>query len=132
VALIDIMIKAANSTMKGMLRSPFHGLVSSSTMLITVSGRKSGRTYTTPVNYVRDGDTITVVSRKGRVWWRNLRGGARVTMRVRGKDLTGEAEVVEDDHEAIVGALLALHPGYSPERAAQRAQDRVLVRITVG
>jgi deazaflavin-dependent oxidoreductase (nitroreductase family) len=132
MALADMMVTAANSTMKAMLRSPLHGLVSNSTMLITLSGRKSGRTYTTPVNYVRDGDTITVLSRKGRVWWKNLRGGAPVTLRIRGQDLTGTAEVVDDDPEAIVRALRALRPRYSPERASERAQDRVVVRIKVG
>jgi deazaflavin-dependent oxidoreductase (nitroreductase family) len=126
------MVKLANGMMKSLLLSPLHGLVSSRAMLITVSGRKSGRLYTTPVNYAREGNVITVVSRRNRTWWKNLRGGAAVTLRVRGQDLKGTAEVVEDDHEAIVGALLALHPRYSPERAAGRAQDRVLVRIRVG
>jgi deazaflavin-dependent oxidoreductase (nitroreductase family) len=129
--LTDIAISLANGTMSLLLRSPLHGLVSKHAMLITVSGRKSGRLYTTPVNYVRDGDTITVVSRPNRTWWRNLRGGASVAVRVRGEDLKGVAEVVVDDKEAVVGALLALHPRYSAERAAQRAQDRVLVRIKV-
>jgi len=100
-------------------------------MLITVSGRKTGRLYTTPVNYVCEGDTITVVSRTHRKWWRNLRGGAPVAVRVAGKDLKGVGEVVVDDKEAVAGALLALHPRYSAERAARRAQDRVLVRIKV-
>jgi hypothetical protein len=83
------------------------------------------------VNYVRDGDIITVISRRNRTWWRNLRGGAQVTVRVRGKDLKGVAEVVVEDKEAVAKALLALHPRYSMERAARRAQDRVLVRIKV-
>ena len=60
-----------------------------------------------------------------------MRGGAPVTLRVRGQDLKGTAEVVEDGGEAIARALRALHPRYSPERAAERAQDRVLVRIMV-
>lgn len=132
MALTDLMIRAANSTMERVLHSPLHGLVSSRAMLITVSGRRTGRAYTTPVNYAREGNVITVVSRRNRTWWKNLRGGAPVTMRVRGQDLTGTAEVVEDDEEAIVRALLPLHPRYSPQRAVERAQDRVLVRITVG
>jgi deazaflavin-dependent oxidoreductase (nitroreductase family) len=131
VKVVDIMVKSANGAMMVLLRSPLHGLVSKHAMLITVSGRKSGRLYTTPVNYVRDGDTITVVSRPNRTWWRNLRGGAPVAVRVSGKDLKGVAELVVDDKEAVAGALLALHPRYSAERAAQRAQDRVLVRIKV-
>jgi deazaflavin-dependent oxidoreductase (nitroreductase family) len=131
VKLTDMMKGLANGTMKLVLRSPLHGLVSKHAMLITVTGRKSGRLYTTPVNYVREGDTITVVSRANRTWWRNLRGGAPVAVRVSGKDLKGVAEVVVDDKDAIAGALMALHPRYSAERAAQRAQDRVLVRIKV-
>jgi deazaflavin-dependent oxidoreductase (nitroreductase family) len=131
MAFADTMSTLANGTMSVLLRSPLHGLVSQRVMLITICGRKSGRLYTTPVNYVRDGDTITVVSRTHRTWWRNLRGGAQVTVRARGEDLKGVAEVVVDDKEAVAKALLALHPRYSAERAAQRAQGRVLVRIKV-
>jgi deazaflavin-dependent oxidoreductase (nitroreductase family) len=131
VKVIDIMNGLANRTMKLVLRSRLHGLVSRRAMLITVSGRKTGRLYTTPVNYVCEGDTITVVSRTHRKWWRNLRGGAPVAVRVAGKDLKGVGEVVVDDKEAVAGALLALHPRYSAERAARRAQDRVLARIKV-
>ena len=129
--VLDIMNGLANGIMTVLLRSPLDGLVSRRVVLITVSGRRSGRLYTTPVNYVRDGDIITVISRRNRTWWRNLRGGAQVTVRVRGKDLKGVAEVVVDDKEAVAKALLALHPRYSAERAARRAQDRVLVRIKV-
>jgi deazaflavin-dependent oxidoreductase (nitroreductase family) len=131
MAFADTMSTLANGTMSVLLRSPLHGLVSKRVMLITVCGRKSGRLYTTPVNYVRDGDAITVVSRTHRTWWRNLRGGAPVAVRVKGEDLKGVAEVVADDKEAVAKALLALHPRYSAERAAQRAQERVLVRIKV-
>ena len=131
VKVLDITAPLANGIMRALLRSPLHGLVSRRVVLITVSGRRSGRLYTTPVNYVRDGDIITVISRRNRTWWRNLRGGAQVTVRVRGKDLKGVAEVVVDDKEAVAKALLALHPRYSAERAARRAQDRVLVRIKV-
>jgi deazaflavin-dependent oxidoreductase (nitroreductase family) len=131
VKVLDITATLANETVKFLLRSPLHGLVSNRVMLITVSGRKTGRLYTTPVNYVRDGDRIAIVSRSHRTWWRNLRGGTQVAVRVRGKDLKGVAEVVVDDKEAVAKALLALHPRYSAERPARRAQDRVLVRIKV-
>ena len=129
--VIDIMSALVNGIMRVLLRSPLHGLASRRAMLITFSGRKMGRLYTTAVNYVRDGDTITVVSRSHRTWWGNLRGGAPVAVRVRGEGLKGVAEVVVDDKEAVAKALLALHPRYSAERAARRAQDRVLVRVKV-
>ena len=129
VSIIDLMNKLANPTMKVVLRSPLHGLVSNGVMLITVSGRRSGRQYTTPVNYVREGNTLTVFSRRNRSWWRNLRGGAPVTTRVRGRELTGFGEVDAADSEAIAAALLAARPSLSPEKAALLAQDGVLVRI---
>ena len=44
-----------NSIMKWLIRSPLHGLVSKSMLVIGYTGRKSGRRYETPVNYVRDG-----------------------------------------------------------------------------
>jgi len=118
-----------NSIVKRILSWPLHGIISTSFMLITVTGRKSGKLYTTPVNYARERDVITVVSRKNRIWWRNLRGGAPVTVRVRGKDLKGVGEVVEGDSQAIAKALRAIRPRLSAERAEQRAQDRVIIRI---
>ena len=53
--------KLYNPIVAAILRSPLHAAMSNSTMLLTFSGRKSGRTYTTPVNYVRDGDELLVV-----------------------------------------------------------------------
>ena len=50
--------KIYNALMKSVLRSPLHGMVSKNFMLITFTGRRSGKVYTTPVNYVRDGDSI--------------------------------------------------------------------------
>ena len=76
--------KLYNPIVSWLLRSPLQGLMSTSTMLITFSERKSGKTYTTPVNYVQDDHTLLVVSPKDRLWWRNLRGGAPVTVFVRG------------------------------------------------
>ena len=40
-----------NNAMKFVLRSPVHGMVSKFTLLITFTGCKSGKTYTTPVSY---------------------------------------------------------------------------------
>ena len=65
-----------NTIMKWVLCSSLHGLLSKNIMLITFTGRKSGKVYTLPVNYVRDGDVFSVVSFRHRTWWRNLRGGA--------------------------------------------------------
>ena len=77
-----------------LLRSPLHGAMSKSTMLLTFTGLKSGRTYTTPVNYVRDGDELLAVGAREHSWWKNLSGSAPVTVRVRRRNLRGIGEVV--------------------------------------
>ena len=96
-----------------LLRSPLHGVMSSSTMPLTFTGRKSGRTYTTPVNYVRYGEDLLVVGAEEHSWWKNLRGGAPVTVRVRGKDMKGEAEAFEGEgaEEGLLAVLRAV-PAY--------------------
>ncbi len=56
-----------------LMRSPFHGLISGSILLITYNGRRSGKKFSAPLNYVRDGNTLWVTSVRSRRWWRNFR-----------------------------------------------------------
>jgi deazaflavin-dependent oxidoreductase (nitroreductase family) len=81
--------------MKFILRSPLHGMVSKSVLLISFTGHKSGKTYTTPVDYSQDGDQVYIFTHAN--WWKNLRDGAPVTLRVRGRDYQGVAEPVAED-----------------------------------
>ncbi|MEZ4712897.1 MAG: nitroreductase/quinone reductase family protein [Caldilineaceae bacterium] len=102
----------ANPIMKFILRSPLHSMASSQIMLITVTGRKSGRKYTTPVNFVEFGDfdddgVLSIISHQHRTWWRNLRGGAPVIIVLRGQRREAYAEVFEEPAE--VAELLYDH-----------------------
>ncbi len=93
-----------NKTMKFLLRSPMHGLVSKIVLLITFTGRKSGKTYTTPVSYSQSGDQVYIFTHA--TWWKNLRRGSPVTLRLRGRDLQGLAEPVAEDKQAIAAGLM--------------------------
>lgn len=110
-----LMLTFANPLMNLLLRSPWHSVASREIMLIAVTGRKSGKTYTTPVNYVQEGDLLSVISQRKRTWWRNLRGGAPVTVQLRGKRLAATAEVMEDS--ASVAASLLRHLQAMPQYA---------------
>jgi len=101
------MNKIANPFVRFILRSPFHKMMSDSVMLIAYRGRKSGKTYTLPVNYVQVGKTIYIVPGmpEQKTWWRNLRGGAEVTLRLNGKSVSGSATLLEGDVEAASEAL---------------------------
>ena len=104
-----------NSFMTFMLRSPIHGVMSGSTMLITVTGRKTGKSITTPVNYYREGDTVWVISNRERTWWRNLKGGAPVKLHLRGQDVNGTGEVLLD--EAAVAPQIGEYVRHLPMSA---------------
>ncbi len=55
-----------------LLRSPLHGLIIGSVLLITFNGCKSGKKYTTPITCLREGDTVLMTTDSP--WWKNLRG----------------------------------------------------------
>lgn len=128
-----------------LLRSPLHRLLSGSILLITYVGRKSGKPITLPTNWVRDGDTLFVVSRRERTWWRNLRGGARVTVRLQGRDYSGTGRAIEAADAVAVGLRAyfrrvpqwAKYSGITldangeptPESLARAAQELVTVEL---
>ena len=93
-----------NAVMTFILRTPLlNRLVSGKIMLITFTGRKSGKTYTTPVSYLKETDTVTLFTHSP--WWKNLAEGAPVVVRIKGKNLTGTATAVPDDKEATAAVL---------------------------
>ncbi len=94
-----------NSTMRFILRSPMHGMVSNSILLITFTGRKSGKAYSTPVSYSQHDDQVYVFTHA--TWWKNLRGDVPITLRLRGRDLQGLPEPVAEDKRAIAAGLAA-------------------------
>lgn len=83
-----------NPTLKALLRSRFHGWVSKHLILLTFTGRKSGKQFTTPVAYDREGDTLYVATDSP--WWKNLRGGAPVTVVLEGQERRGYAQAFAD------------------------------------
>jgi hypothetical protein len=105
-----------NPMMRLLLRSPLHFVQSKSLMLITFTGRKSGRRFTTPVRYVRVGDTVRCFTSPENLWWRNLRGGAAVLLRLEGKELPYWATIQSDP--AAVRAALTHYLGLYPQDAA--------------
>jgi deazaflavin-dependent oxidoreductase (nitroreductase family) len=134
-----------NPIIAWILRSPLHGLLGGSLMVVTYKGRRSGKVYHTPVSCVRDGDTFLVASFRKRSWWRNLRGGVPVGIRVRGRDWKTACQVLEDGEGVAANLMLYLRevPQYAqafgvaldadnqPDAGdvARAAQTRVMIRI---
>jgi deazaflavin-dependent oxidoreductase (nitroreductase family) len=95
--------RTVNPGLRLLLSSPLHPLVSGRLATITVTGRRSGREYTFPVGYSQDGDRVTIVVGwpERKVWWRNLRGGGTVRLRIRGKQRTGHAQAHGDERTGV-------------------------------
>ncbi len=98
-----------NPIMRLILKSPIHGIFSASVMVLTYRGRKSGREYSLPVEYAREGEVVTILPGipEKKTWWRNMRGGAAVEMVLRGERVKGTAVVLqgEQDEAALMTGL---------------------------
>lgn len=115
-----------------LLRSPLHPFVSGLYLLITFTGQKTGRTYTTPVQYQQSGSTLKFVTRRSRAWWRNLRGGAAVALRLRGQERHGVAEVLPAEGAALAAEIQQVYAPYmNATMAAKLAPDSVVIQITL-
>ena len=106
-----------NPIVRFLLKSRIHFLWSGSLMLITFTGRRSGRRFTTPVRYIRDGETVRCFTSAENQWWRNLRGGADVVLRIEGRDVPYHAKAVDNDPEEVK-RWLEYYLGLFPQDAA--------------
>lgn len=100
-----------NDFVKFFLRTPLRVFLGN-TMLITVTGRRTGREYSTPVGFYRQGDCLWVLTSRDRSWWRNVRGGAPVRLLLQGKTVEGFACAELD--EAAVESRLVEYVRHSP------------------
>lgn len=108
-----LLFKLLNPLMRALLRSPLHHLVSARLLLLTVTGRRTGKRYTIPLGYAQVGRTL-YSGTEGR-WATNLRGGAPVTVTLKGDRLPASAAVIADV-DGMAAAYRAIHaasPGYA-------------------
>ena len=119
-----------NPIVRFLLRSPIHKFWSGSLMLITFTGRKSNRRITTPVRYLISGGIVRCFSTSKGLWWRNLRGGAEVELRIRGENKHYNAIAIEHDAQKIRAELqfyLELFPQDASYHEIRLNRDNSLV-----
>jgi hypothetical protein len=93
------VMRMINVPMRRVLSLPFPTPLGRRLMVITLTGRKTGRIYRQPVSYVDDGDTLLTPG--GGAWTRNLREDTAVPARVNGKTVQLRPELVRDPDEVV-------------------------------
>jgi deazaflavin-dependent oxidoreductase (nitroreductase family) len=93
-------------------------------LLLTVAGRRSGRSFTTPLLHIRDGEDYVVAASNGGIdrepqWWRNLLAHPDAVVEVGGRSVPVVASEVDGPERAALWdrlvATLADYEGYQAE-----------------
>jgi hypothetical protein len=104
------IMRVVNVPMRAALSLPFPTPLSGNLMLISYTGRKSGKAYRQPVSYVPDGEVLLTPG--GGRWTLNLVGGRPVRIRLRGHDVPSRPELVADpaELERLLGVIAEKNP----------------------
>jgi deazaflavin-dependent oxidoreductase (nitroreductase family) len=111
----EFLISVSNPFIRALLRSPLHDFLSDDMIIITYTGRKSGKEFSVPVNFQQEGKSLRVISQRDRNWWRNMRGGATVRVLIKGQEKDGWAELIEEKSRVAeeIKNLLKKDPQYT-------------------
>ena len=97
----EALLRAVNKVLPFLLRTPVMGPMRKAMMVLSFTGRKSGKAYTLPVSaHQIDGDLYAMA---GSAWRLNFRGGASAEVLHDGKTTTMRGELIEDP--AVFGDL---------------------------
>jgi hypothetical protein len=134
-----------NFFIKNLINSPLHPLLGESFAVITVTGCRTGKPITTPINTVCVDGILTVVSMRDRTWWRNLRKGRLAQLSRAGERVMVRGEIVETPDQVTSGLekYFAQYPGYAkyfknhpgrdgkpdPQELMLLASERVIIRL---
>lgn len=110
-----------NPIVRLVLRSPLHGMMSKSLMLITYKGEKSGKEYTLPVSFLESGGSVYVIpgSPEKKVWWHNIHVNTAVELTLHGRKVTAKATRLNPDADLkSINRILELFIRRNPPVAA--------------
>ena len=110
--------------------SPIGGPGILPTLLLTTTGRKSGKPRALPLIYGRDGDNFIIIASKGGmpnhpIWFLNLEANPECELQVASENLRARARVAEgDERERIWKQMVEIYAPYTEYQ--ERAGDRVI------
>ena len=104
-------------------------------LLLTTTGRRTGKNRTTPLIFVQDGENLGVVASNGGrdhdpAWWTNLRHNPRAQVQVKGNRKTVIAEKAgPEDTTRLWSMLTKAYPAYNDyQKKTKRTIPVVILR----
>jgi deazaflavin-dependent oxidoreductase (nitroreductase family) len=101
-------------------------------LLLTTTGAKSGKPFTTPLVYTKDGDRIVIIASKGGfpthpAWYHNLKANPTVTIEL-GKDkFQAKANITKDpERQRLFDAQAKVMPTFNDYQKATTRQIPVI------
>ncbi len=112
-----------NIPVRVLLRLPFSTPLSSRLMLLSYTGRKTGKAYQQPVSYIQQGGILLTPG--GGKWKWNLLDRKPVRIRLRGKDVLAQPELIRDpdEIERLLAVMIAANPGVSAFTGIHQGPD---------
>lgn len=105
--------RSMNGVVVALTEAPVIGaLMRRGFVVVTYTGRRSGKTFSTPVFYQRSGDNVTigVAMPDSKKWWRNFLGaGGPISLHLNGVDRSGHA-TAQRDAKGRVSVRVRLDP----------------------
>ena len=104
------IFRFVNVPMRAVLSLPFPTPLSRNLMLVSYTGRKTGRSYRQPLSYARDGEALLTPG--GGRWTLNMEGGRPVRIRLRGREVPARPELVREpaEVERLLDVIVAGNP----------------------
>jgi deazaflavin-dependent oxidoreductase (nitroreductase family) len=104
-------------------------------LLLTVTGRKSGKQRTTPLLYIEDGDNLAIIASNGGAdrpptWWLNLKGNPEAQVQIGRTVRRVKAEQADPaDKQRLWPILAKMYPAYDEyQKKTTREIPVVLLR----
>jgi hypothetical protein len=108
------LLKLINPLLGFLLRTPLAGPTRKQLMVLSFTGRKTGRPFTIPVSaHVIDNDLYALT---GAVWKQNFRGGAPAQVVYDGKQTAMRGELISD-RDTVTNLYLKCAQSYGVRRA---------------
>ena len=100
--LESLLYATLNPVVTGLLQSPIHRIASANLCVFSYRGRRSGKSYSTPLSFMREGSTVRLLSSHNTRWWHNfLDEPVDVDIEIARENFRGKAKTIVEDGDAF-------------------------------